>query len=223
MTLNEYVDKVYIVSVSDAIERHEHCIEQMSKHNIEFEFSLTERQKKGRSKLSKGEYGCHLGHKKALLSSKSNKFNRVCIFEDDVVLCEDFNERFDRFINELDNRKFNALALGYDIQNNKTEHNILSRKLLKLKHCWAGQSYILTDKSVQYLISLYNKKILIPDWYLSLHLVFGYGIYAPYPALTKQALFDSILLDKCPLEGYVRNGRSTWVNIINSYSDYDSE
>jgi len=218
ISVNDYA-KVYVVTVEGEVERQEHCTEQLSKHNIDFEFSITRKPKRPLRGLSLGATGCHNGHKQAIMKGSLSRAENVLILEDDVVLCEDFNERFDSFINEVGDRKFNVLSLGYDIQNSKTEHKVLSDTLLKLNHCWAGQSYIIPKYRIQYLISLYNKRQLIPDWYLSKYLISGYGIYAPYPAMTKQALFDSLLLGVSPLTGYNRDGASTWLNILTPYSD----
>ena len=133
ISVNDYA-KVYVVTVEGEVERQEHCTEQLSKHNIDFEFSITRKPKRALRGLSLGATGCHNGHKQAIMKGSLSRAENVLILEDDVVLCEDFNERFDSFINEVGDRKFNVLSLGYDIQNSKTEHKVLSDTLLKLNN-----------------------------------------------------------------------------------------
>lgn len=221
-SINDYIDRIYVITLDNAKERHEHIEYQLAKHNIKAEIQYNAKPKKGRAQMAVGQYGCHLSHKRAIKSFIDSRTETCLILEDDVVFCEDFNERFCEFYNEFQmlDKPYNVLALGYDVQGDISEHQKIHNNIYKLRHCWAGQSYILNRKSAQKLHLLYNRKIWIADWYLAKDMVKGDGIYAPYPALTKQALFStSVLTEKSPLSGYVQNQKSTWVNIHKSYQD----
>ena len=221
-TINDFIDKIYVITVEGFTERHEHIEYQLSKHNIEAEILYNVKPTKGRAQMANGQYGCHLSHKRAIKSFIDSKKDTCLILEDDVVFCENFTERFIDFYEKFQELKkpYNAIALGYDIQSSIQEHQKIEDGIYKLRHCWAGQSYILNRVSAQKLYGLYARKIWIADWYLAKDFVKTFGIYAPYPAMTKQALFStSVLTEKSPLSGYVQNQKSTWVNIHKAYKD----
>lgn len=224
MRINDYVEEVFCITTEDEFERQDHVAYQCDLHDINFKFLYTKKPLTGKGRLAKGEYGCYLGHRNAIMKAKRHRGNgNYLILEDDVVFANNFQERFEKFINELSEAKiynWNVLALGYDIQHSVNEHQVISDNLLRLNHCWAGQSYIVNKNTLNLLLMRYNRELLIPDWYLSKYMVKSPGIYAPYPAITKQALFEkSILLGKNPLQGYRdSSGKCTWVNIANAFS-----
>ena len=61
-------------------------------------------------KILPGAYGCSLSHLEIIKYAKLNNLEYVCIFEDDVKLCEDFKERM-KYIESLD-LEFDMFYLG---------------------------------------------------------------------------------------------------------------
>ena len=101
-TVNSYVDKVYVLSVKSFKDRIQHVKKEMDKHHIQFEFvfdydipELTPALLKkyfAPSNLTLAQKSLILKHRHAWQDALRNQYQRVLIFEDDVILTPHFNK-----------------------------------------------------------------------------------------------------------------------------------
>lgn len=61
-----------------------------------------------------GAYACMLSHLEIIRMAKKTGLKAVCIFEDDIVFCNDFKEKID-YIESICNNKSNGKEDGFDV------------------------------------------------------------------------------------------------------------
>lgn len=116
MKLNEFFQAVFCITLElgpDAQhpERLLAAKEQFAKHGIEVEFvagidgrllDITEPPSRdGDSVVRKADMGCTLSHLKVVEIAKEQGLINYCVFEDDLILAEDFQKQFKRNIYQL--------------------------------------------------------------------------------------------------------------------------
>lgn len=131
--LNQYFDKIYVVTIPRATDRHELVRKQLNGVNFEFfygadkqQFTLDEAISKGvyspeRTRkenryfpvLKHGEVACSWSHVKLYQQIISSGFQRVLIFEDDVVVIQQQIDKLESIINELPS-DWELLYFGYN-------------------------------------------------------------------------------------------------------------
>jgi len=103
-TLNNIFDKTYVINLRSRKDRLEQCNLEFIKHNIDYNVFSAKQYKgdipAGKIKLP-GNVGCVLSHVEIIKEASLLGLNNILIFEDDVVFCEDFNNKFNSIINEL--------------------------------------------------------------------------------------------------------------------------
>ncbi len=69
---------------------------------------------KNRTKLRPGELGCLMSHIEILEKAKSNNYQNILIFEDDVIFCKNFTERLVKLLKKVKQNEgnFDILYLG---------------------------------------------------------------------------------------------------------------
>lgn len=123
LTVNEYFDHVYLLNLNRRIDRLEKVSKKLKQFNIKFErfnaidgndinnFIPTTLLK------NKFEYACLLSHISILKDAKEKKYKRILVFEDDIMISENFNEHFQK-VKGLDDWEMLYLgAAQYDLPN----------------------------------------------------------------------------------------------------------
>jgi glycosyl transferase, family 25 len=131
--LNSFFDHIYVITIPRAIERQENIRHRLDGLNFEFfygvdkqENSLEQLQSDGlynegkarlyhrySKALTHGEVACALSHKNLWQLIAENKYNKVLIFEDDVVPDEKTLPFIPQVLNELP-KDWELMYLGYD-------------------------------------------------------------------------------------------------------------
>jgi GR25 family glycosyltransferase involved in LPS biosynthesis len=146
----EFIDKIYIINLPEAVDRWNECLEQLTKYNItnyeridgfRIEFKNVDKQyinslKKKRkvNHYIKGSYGCKLSHLEILKKYISEPNKNILILEDDFIINENFYNNLEKNINDF-----------------KTINNYNKYKLLYL-----GASFISTFKSEKILNNIHS-------------------------------------------------------------------
>lgn len=117
LTVNSYFDHVYCLNLDRRPEKWKAVNRRFSKFGIAVErFSaidgnfIDSKYLKNHPRLNKYEIGCMLSHYRIIQDAKEKGYQRILIFEDDVLLCKDFNQKFIQKISKLPNWK--VLYLG---------------------------------------------------------------------------------------------------------------
>lgn len=116
--LNQFFDKIYVITMENSI-RIPRMIERLQGVEYEFFYGIngatldkTPYIEMG-SKQTRGQLGCTLSHLKLYEKIVSeNKFDKICILEDDAVFTDNINI-LDTYIKQLPN-DWGMLYLGFD-------------------------------------------------------------------------------------------------------------
>jgi len=103
MKLNEFVDKIYCINLDRRPDRWKRCQEIFRQHNLDVErFSAIDGTTLNRyNRLKPGEIGVSRSNLAIIKQAKKNHYKSICIFEDDVELADDFNQKFSEYIQEV--------------------------------------------------------------------------------------------------------------------------
>jgi GR25 family glycosyltransferase involved in LPS biosynthesis len=63
-------------------------------------------------KMSSGQYGCYLSHKQCYIKFLNSQEDYMLVFEDDVLLKEDFSERFENIMKIMNKQKIDFMYLS---------------------------------------------------------------------------------------------------------------
>lgn len=111
--INFYFDKIFVLNLKKDIVKRNKIIDQFSKYNIVFEFidaaygydepyiSKYKANKKSNIK-NPGAYGYMESWKIVLEKSIFEQYQRILCFDDDIILCNDFNNKFMEYIKKID-------------------------------------------------------------------------------------------------------------------------
>lgn len=130
MKLNDFFETVFCITLElgpDAQhpERLQAAKEQFEKHGIKVEFvagidgrklDISEPPSRdGDSVVRKADMGCTLSHLKVVEMAKKRGLINYCVFEDDVILAENFQALFSKYINQMPD-VYRMIYLGGDNQ-----------------------------------------------------------------------------------------------------------
>jgi glycosyl transferase family 25 len=116
--INSFIDKVYVLTVKTFSDRIAHIENEMGKHQINFQFvfsfdipdiddALLDKSFEGAS-LTMAQKSLVLKHLQAWKDAESHNYQRILLFEDDVILNNDFSYYFEKIMTAA-----NALTPGY--------------------------------------------------------------------------------------------------------------
>jgi glycosyl transferase, family 25 len=137
--LNSYFNKIYVLTIPRAVERHNQLQQDLSGLNFDFFYgvdkqSLTkedlienniysEEQAIQNSRYSKpmkmGEIACSLGHKLIYEDIIKNKYSKVLVLEDDVLFNEDGLTNLATIIEQLQDTKWDLVYFDYNKNDTK--------------------------------------------------------------------------------------------------------
>lgn len=109
LTLNNYFEKIYCINLAHRQDRWQHAISEFNKIGCTVErFNAIDGRniyQPQNTKINPGEMGCYLSHLSILKNIIDNNIKTALIFEDDVVFCDNFNEKFKIFYKQLPDDK----------------------------------------------------------------------------------------------------------------------
>lgn len=131
--INTYFDKIYVINLKKDISKRNKISELFKKHNIDFTFFdatygydkpylidynnyCKNMELLNKKKLIKnpGALGYLLTWKNILKTAINNKYEKILCFDDDVILDNDFNNKFNNFITKVEsnNKNWKIINLG---------------------------------------------------------------------------------------------------------------
>lgn len=150
--VNKFFDMVYYINLDKDVERNRHIIElfkmqgitrykRVSGHVVESNFEsipfyVYRNFNKKDEKYVKGAIGCRLSHLSVIQDAKSNGYDKILIFEDDVMCVKEINDLLLGNYNNIKN--FDMLYFG-GIQEQ------LFRNQIVTTHCYALSKDIFDD------------------------------------------------------------------------------
>jgi glycosyl transferase family 25 len=180
-SLNRFVDKIYVLSVKSFHDRIDHIKQEMARHNIPFEFvfdydvpELTPALLKkyfARCNLTLAQKSLVLKHRHAWQDAVKHGYQRVMIFEDDVILLPQFNEKFKALTRTIEKLPKDYLIF-FGGGDTKVPHHFFLEKGLLVKHPIAtAEAYLVDLANVKRRMSWLNKhRIHLPADHLIAHI-----------------------------------------------------
>lgn len=117
--LNIFFDKIYVINLKQDVEKKKIIEKKLKELNIDYSiFEAVDGNKLKNVKLlsygSVGAVGCRLSHMKILEDAIKNNYNRILVFEDDVIFRKNFNKHLEKQYSTIKNNNINwkLLYLG---------------------------------------------------------------------------------------------------------------
>lgn len=207
----DFIDQIYIINLKNRTDRWNMCMEQLIKYNIKnykrFEAirpDLTTinpiHYSKNNMKLSKnyiiGALGCKLSHLSVINDAKVNNYSKILILEDDFLLCNNFIEKYNDAIKNINknNINYSMLYLGFSIVRDNTYIDTNINNLKKLKNAHTTHAYILDKSFYHTIISEINTCYCELDvHYANIQKKYN-NIYGIFPSIiTQRASYSDIM------------------------------
>lgn len=129
--INKYVNHIYVINLEHDVKRRNYITVLMKKYNINFEFIIVPRLQQeeysqiGNPNINIGEAGCYLSHMFCLNDAIMNAYDKIIIFEDDIIFHKAFNDLFEKITMK---QTFDILFLGAsDFNFRKINYRLVNR------------------------------------------------------------------------------------------------
>lgn len=207
----EKIDRIYIINLKERSDRWINCIKQLTKYNIinyeRFDAIRPDLTKidpvqysKNNMKLSKnyiiGALGCKLSHLSIINDAKINNYSKILILEDDFLLCNNFIEKYNNTIQNIDknNIDYDMLYLGFSIVRDNPYIDTSINNLKKLTNAHTTHAYILDKSFYNTIINEINTcHCEIDVCYAHMQKKYN-NIYGIFPSLiTQRASYSDIM------------------------------
>lgn len=129
--INNYVNHIYVINLEYDVIRRKYITLLMKKYNINFEFIIVPRLQQdeyyqiGNLNINISEAGCYLSHMFCLNDAINKAYDKIIIFEDDIIFHKCFNDLFKKITIE---QTFDILLLGAsDFNFSKINYRLVNR------------------------------------------------------------------------------------------------
>jgi hypothetical protein len=137
--LNEFFDKIYYINLDISPDRNEKCLSQFEKYGIVAErvpgILGRDMFNTGRP-LYDGRMGALSSHMRVMKKIVINNYSKALILEDDIVFCDNFNDKFSEYIADMPD-DWDMIYLG----GNHTYPTVVNKHIIRLKHTLANHAY----------------------------------------------------------------------------------
>lgn len=205
------IDHIYIINLESRSDRWQMCLEQLIKYNIKnyqrfnaIRPDLTKinpiEYSKNNMKLSKnyiiGALGCKLSHLSIINDAKNHNYNKILILEDDFLLCNNFIEKYNNIIKNIqeNNINYNMLYLGFSLVRKNVFIDTNINNLKKLTNAHTTHAYILDKSFYDIIINEINSCYCELDvCYANMQKKYN-NIYGIFPSLiTQRSSYSDIM------------------------------
>ena len=183
MELNDVFDHIYCVNLKHRTDRLENCLKQFKQYGIEVErfdaVNGNEVVPNGVNGLLPGEVGVIRSNYNIIKDAKEKGYKKIMIFEDDVMLSDDFNERFEiHYTNTPEDWRF--LYLGGNHVGGLTPIN---GKVSKIRHTYAIHAIGVHEELYDHILMLLEEeKVQVDVTYAQLQKTFPSYVFRPHLA-----------------------------------------
>jgi glycosyl transferase family 25 len=179
--------KIFVIHYKKLTERKKHILEQFEKYNItDYEFIEIDRDELYGydlslfENISNAKMAIHLSHMYAYKEIKNN-YDEAIIFEDDVILCDDFINIFNNYLTQLP-KDYDMLFFGNGCNLHIQSNDLIPNKNIYEKGLyptnWGGDgctrcidSYVVSKKCAiklcEYIDNIKYKINTTTDWWLN--------------------------------------------------------
>lgn len=203
--VNDYVDSVYVVNLDRNEERLEHMDSELKRYSIEYnrfkavdgtiDVDINDKYKNHRKEFRNvvGLLRTHVGIMKDALEKG---YEKIMVFEDDVIMCDDFNERFDYYVKNLPD-DWQVAYLGCHFNACPMPRNPIddNRHIFPVKMCFGTFSMMFNNKNNAFekIIKEVKKERMALDDYYAIVLLRMLRGFVFLPLFVKTAPFKSMI------------------------------
>lgn len=176
--INRYINKIYVINLAHDRVRREYIKLIMQKLNINFTIVVVQRihinvfrylLNLTKEKITKGEMGAYLSHMWCLRDTIIHNYQKIIIFEDDIVFLKKFHEKFKKIVL---NKDYDFLMLGAShFKRNEYTYNVINSVYKPVFHIFKGNllgsfANLYSNKMVNKMYLLRKKNIVFWDYNL---------------------------------------------------------
>jgi glycosyl transferase, family 25 len=114
-----------------------------------------------------GVLGCALSHISIIKHAKQNNYPAICVFEDDVIFCDDFMDRI-KYIESLPNFRFDIFSLGGHFEKEITPNDATPtewKNIMRTVRLGGTYGYIMTSKVYDFVLRNYQYNYGADEFY----------------------------------------------------------
>jgi GR25 family glycosyltransferase involved in LPS biosynthesis len=190
MTINEFVDEIYFINLERRRDRLLHIEKELSKYDIKAtRFEAIDAYQLGLTgkKSEIGAIGALRSHKGVIKKALKKKQNRICVLEDDIIICEDFKERFEIYSQNVPS-DWDIMYLGCHFHGCRDPKHVGNR-IYKVFECYGCFAMILNNKNnlFERILEITEKESKPIDNYLrdEIHTDYKFNFYVFKPFFVK--------------------------------------
>lgn len=147
MKINDFVEEIYFINLDRRNDRLIHIKNEFERNDIKAtRFSGIDASKlnlKG-DKEKIGAIGALRSHKGVIETALKRGQTKICIFEDDLIFCNDFSKRFDFYVENIP-KNWDIMYLGCHFHGCK-EPMYLGKNIYKVFECYGCFAMILNNE-----------------------------------------------------------------------------
>jgi len=203
--MNDYIDKVYVVNMDKDVDRLEHMDKEFERIGVKYkripavDASKNEyiiNKYKNKNQEFRNAVGLLKSHVGIMKDALDNKYDTIAIFEDDVIFCDDFDERFDYYIKNLP-KDWQVAYLGCHFHSCRLPTVSIDNKnyIYSVKKCYGTFAMVFNNQNGTFdkIIKHVDKEQMPLDNYYA-HLLLGIlKGYVFIPFFVKTAPFKSTI------------------------------
>lgn len=191
MGLNDIFDKIYCINLKHRVDRWENCQTQFNKYGISVErfdaVNGNEMIPEGVNGLMPGEVGVIRSNYNIIKDAKENGYKKIVIFEDDVELCDNFNERFLSHYNKTP-KDWKFLYMG---GNHVGGLIPINDKVSRIRHTYAIHAICVHEDLYDHILNmLKEERVQVDVTYAQLQKIFPSYVFRPHLAWQKDGHSD---------------------------------
>lgn len=184
--LNSFVNKVYCINLERRTDRWERMNTIFNNYNIVVEKHKAidgKTIKNTNGVISNGQIGCLRSHRAVIQNAIDLKHEKICVFEDDLILKEGFNEKFESVIRNVP-PDWDMIYLGCHFHGLKEPVVNQNEIFCKIEKCFGVYGVIIRNTVLKSIldVSKYEQKPM-DDYLVDMHPRFN--IYCAMPFLVK--------------------------------------
>lgn len=180
---NKLVDECYVINLERRKDRMEHMINELKKIDVSYRIFNAVDGLKIKDKdniISNPEVATIKSHMGVIKDAIYNEYDKIAIFEDDIIFCDDFDKRLKYYIENIP-KDWDIMYLGSNL-NSCQEPALIKHGIYKVKESYGCFAMILNNKNglFQKIVNGENYNIPYDNYIRSLQKELNCYVFKPF-------------------------------------------
>jgi len=190
--INEFVDNVYVINLERRGDRMIHTNREFNKLKIKFKrYPAVDGRFIG-DDIRSSQIACLRSHVGVIKDAIKNRYDKIAVFEDDIIFCDDFEKRFKYYIENVP-KDWDIMYLGSNLNGCKNP-TMINKYIYKLYDSYGCFAMVLNNKNKLFdkIISITSPEIKPIDNYFHDDILkdFKAYIFMPFFVRTLDTISD---------------------------------